>query len=288
MNMYDLRIWVLLALFYLLLARLLRYRRRDQSTASHLAPDGHTKPSMTIAQAQTILRALAELEFPFTYEKALQFALFRTYGIPSISRTLVRTGQFTRPDTAAKRYADTTVLVSCLIGRDFGTRDWIEGVARMNCLHALYRGGGRGITEEDMLYTLALFALEPLRWIERYEWRPLSRTERLATGVFWAGIGNAMQISYAGLPSHDDGKGWRDGLQWLEELESWTEAYEARCMVPDQNNHDTAEGFVKDPFCVFWADTLCIPFSPLMEFFGFPPSRLRPCRLIAGRALRDC
>ena len=31
----------------------------------------------------------------------------------------------------------------------------------MNCLHDLYRG--TGVTEEDLLYTLAMFVREPVR-----------------------------------------------------------------------------------------------------------------------------
>jgi hypothetical protein len=33
------------------------------------------------------------------------------------------------------------------------------------------------ITNDDLLYTLSLFALEPVRWIERYEWRKMTPME---------------------------------------------------------------------------------------------------------------
>jgi hypothetical protein len=40
---------------------------------------------MTLADAHAILVELSELEFPAMFEKGLQFALFRTYGIPTVS-----------------------------------------------------------------------------------------------------------------------------------------------------------------------------------------------------------
>lgn len=39
-----------------------------------------------------------------------------------------------------------------------------------------YQKAGK-ISNEDMIYTLALFALEPARWIKRYEWRELTDLE---------------------------------------------------------------------------------------------------------------
>ena len=236
--MYNLRLWIGVGLAYLLMVRLLRYRRRAQLQRLE-AQDHSTYSTMTFATAQHIVRELRELEFPFTYEKALQFALFRTYGIPSISRLLVKTGLLSRAEHAAKRYVDTGVLLAGFIARDWGGADWVEAVARMNCIHELYRGAG--ITDADLLYTLAMFTREPVRWIDNFEWRVLTPIEKLAQGVFWKGIGDAMGIPYTGLPSQDSGKGWRDGLHWLEEITAWSHIYEEQHMVPDQTNFDTAE-----------------------------------------------
>jgi hypothetical protein len=52
-----------------------------------------------------------------------------------------------------------------------------------------------------------------------------------------------MQIDYSPLPS---GKtGFRDGLQFYDELEAWKDAYEAENMVPDPKNHQTANETTK-------------------------------------------
>lgn len=112
------------------------------------------------------------------------------------------------------------------------------GLARTRYLHSGYRASGK-ILDDDMLFTLALFALQPIRFINRYEWRQLSDLERCAIGTFWKSVGDGLEISYEKLPS---GKtGFRDGIQWLEEIDAWSEEYEAKFMVPDAKNRETAD-----------------------------------------------
>jgi hypothetical protein len=36
-----------------------------------------------------------------------------------------------------------------------------------------------------MAYTLWVFAFEPARWVDKYEWRRLTRGERAALWAFW-------------------------------------------------------------------------------------------------------
>lgn len=77
---------------YLILVRLLRYRRinsvlRDY-LATHTLEEGKdaTDPSaypMTPAEAQQIMRVSSAYDAPWLVEKCLQFALFKTYGIVS-------------------------------------------------------------------------------------------------------------------------------------------------------------------------------------------------------------
>lgn len=110
--------------------------------------------------------------------------------------------------------------------------------ARTRFLHASYRASGK-ILDDDMLYTLALFALEPIRFINRYEWRELSDLERCAIGTFWKSAGDALGIGYEKLPSGESG--FKDGIQWLEEIAAWSEEYEEKCMVPDAKNRETAD-----------------------------------------------
>ena len=109
----------------------------------------------------------------------------------------------------------------------------IDGIARMNYLHGGYRKAGK-ISDTDMLYTLSLFALEPSRWIRRYEWRTLTDMEQCAIGHFWKNLGDDMLIPFTLLASGQSG--WRDGLQWLEELEEWSLRYEEANMIPAESN----------------------------------------------------
>lgn len=212
---------------------------------------------MTADDAQTILKTLAELEFPKLYGFSMVVALFRvgsgriyssysdftdrevqTYGIPSVSSLLVSTGQLKNIETASKRAADTAVLLL-----EFGlnkprSERAIEAIARMNFLHSRYQKSGK-ITNDDLLYVLSIFALEPSRWIDRYEWRGMSDVELCAFGTYWKNMGDAMQISYTKLPSSV--KGWQDGLHWLEEVKAWSNKYEEAKMIPADTNRELAD-----------------------------------------------
>ncbi|EAS31447.3 uncharacterized protein CIMG_06926 [Coccidioides immitis RS] len=223
---------------YLLLVSALRYRRIKQMQKEFNYPTRESLANMTDDDAWKILLIIGQLEFPFTYLKALQFALFRTYGIPTISGLLTKTSEFSKQQTAMKRYADTSVLIAEFVGNPPSSSRSREGIARMNYIHSVYRKSGK-ILDDDMLYTLSLFALEPARWIDRHEWRKLTDLEKCALGTFWKSVGDAMEIDYGKLPSSKEG--FKDGLQWLDEIREWSEAYEKKHMVPHEYNNRTAE-----------------------------------------------
>jgi len=74
---------------------------------------------------------------------------------------------------------------------------------------------------------LAMFVLEPQRWIERYEWRPMIELEKVAAFIYWKEVGNRMGI--ADIP------------ETLAELEIWTEEFENENMVYVESNRICAE-----------------------------------------------
>ncbi|CAF9921188.1 MAG: hypothetical protein HETSPECPRED_004458 [Heterodermia speciosa] len=198
-------LWLVLCLLiYLPIVHILRYQRAT-SLERKYAPEGRKSlRNMTAEDAQSILKTLAELEFPSLYGFSMVVALFRTYGIPSISSLLVSTGQLKSRETASKRAADTGVLLL-----EFGlnkptSERAIEAVARMNYLHSRYQKAGK-ISNDDLLYTLGIFALEPSRWINRYEWRCMTDVEMCACGTYWKNMGDAMEISYSKLRSSANG-----------------------------------------------------------------------------------
>lgn len=227
--------FLLFIFVYPFVASFFRYDRLRKSRKTfHSTSFSH----MTDDDACLIQQYLAELEFPFTYTKALQFALFRSYGIPSISKLLAGTSQFTNPETSSKRYTDTELLIREFVGHAPSSQRTIEAISRMNYIHSKYRLSGQ-ILDDDMLYTLSLFASEPIKWINKYEWRQLEDFEKCAIGTFWRSMGDAMSISFDSLKS---GKvGFRDGLHWLEEVLQWAQYYEKKNMVPHINNKITAD-----------------------------------------------
>ena len=162
----------------------------------------------------------------------------QTYGIPSVSSLLVATGELATQETTSKRVADTGVLLLEFALNKPTSERTVAAIARMNYLHGLYRKSGK-IKDSDMLYTLSVFALEPRRWVNTFEWRKMTEVEICACGTYWKAMGDAMEISYDVLPSCEEG--WQDGLHWLRELEEWSIRYEEVCMVPAEPNHRLAD-----------------------------------------------
>ncbi|KAL8706290.1 MAG: hypothetical protein Q9201_000666 [Fulgogasparrea decipioides] len=232
---------------YLTLVYTLRYRRSHYLTAQH----SHHIHHMTVPLAHSIHNTLITLEFPSTFSLATTFALFKAYGIPSISSLLVHTNQLAGPPLASsKRYADTGALLLEAVLNEPGSKRSAEALGRINWLHDRfrYRGEGKGgIRDEDMLYTLSLFALEPMRWVKRYEWRELSQVEVCAVGTLWKYYGDALKVPFQLLPGFE--KGWKDGGEWIRNLEEWSKEYEEKHMVPAESNHKLAEATLRIILC---------------------------------------
>ena len=126
-------------------------------------------------------------DFPFDTTRALEFALFRTFCVPSISELLDRTGEFR--DRAQKRYDDTDLLVSELVEHGYDSDRGKRAIRRMNQIHGRFQ-----IANDDFLYVLSTFIYEPIRWNERFGWRPLCEQERLGYFHFWREVGRRMNI----------------------------------------------------------------------------------------------
>jgi hypothetical protein len=126
-------------------------------------------------------------EFAFDTTRALEFALYRTYCVPSISGLLDRTGEFgARPQ---KRYDDTDLIVSELMEWGYESQRGKAALRKMNGLHARF-----DISNEDYLYVLSTFVYEPIRWNARWGWRPMCEVERLGMFHFWRQVGRRMGI----------------------------------------------------------------------------------------------
>lgn len=76
---------VSLVVAYPVLVSLLRFQRLRWLHSQYNFPTRASLADMTLDQAWQIQKTMAQLEFPFIYAKALQFALFRVGHLISIS-----------------------------------------------------------------------------------------------------------------------------------------------------------------------------------------------------------
>ena len=130
---------------------------------------------------------LAGYEFPWDVTRALEVALLRTFCIPSVSALLDKTGEFRHH--AQKRYDDTGIVVSEVFKHGYDSPQGEAFIQRMNAIHRHY-----AISNRDFLYVLSTFVYEPIRWCDRFGWRPFCQQERLACYYFWRAIGDRMGI----------------------------------------------------------------------------------------------
>ncbi|KAI1127214.1 hypothetical protein F5Y10DRAFT_243146 [Nemania abortiva] len=244
------RVWALTAMVgYVVLCTTLRHSQKRAMEAKFNFSNRSSLAKMTLEDAHAIQTWLAEQQFPSVFSAAIFFALFKTYSIPSISRLLATTRQFGKSgdiEATSKRAADTSVLLTNMIMRPPGTLQAKLAVARTNYLHNIYRRTGR-ISNDDMLYTLSLFTLQPMRWTAIYDWRPLSDMERCALATCFKVWGEDLEITYDALPSHS--KGWIDGLHWLDELDTWSRQYEERHVRASDSNVEVVNATRELVFC---------------------------------------
>ncbi len=156
---------------------------------------------------EEIVYLLTSHVFPWDYQKSLEFALFRTYAVPSISKLLSKTGEFR--DRTRKRYDDTELILSEIMENGLDSEQAKAAFRRMNKMHNSY-----SISNDDFLYVLATFVFVPIKWIDTYCWRKLTENEKRAIYKFQFEVGKRMGIK--NIPKD------------LQTYESFFNAYEVR------------------------------------------------------------
>lgn len=136
---------------------------------------------------QRIAFLTARVDFPWDTTRALEFALFRTFAVPSIGALLHRTGEFEK--RAQKRYDDTDIIMSEIMEHGYDSERGRAAIKRMNGMHGRFP-----ISNDDFLYVLSTFVFVPIRWNERFGWRRMIETERIAWFHFWREVGRRMNI----------------------------------------------------------------------------------------------
>ncbi|KAL7434961.1 hypothetical protein ACHAXM_004377 [Skeletonema potamos] len=141
-------------------------------------------------------------DFNFIAVKSLEFGLFKTYAIPSISKLLYSTRELV--ERCGRRYDDTDLLIREFLEHDPDEPRAVASIDRMNFIHSKYK-----ISNEDYLYVLSVFIVEPIRWVERYGFRYPHDKEKHAIHLRWKIIGEQMGItdipaSYAAMEIYLD------------------------------------------------------------------------------------
>jgi len=209
-------------------------------------------------------------EFPWDTTRSLEFALFRTFAVPSIGGLLDRTGEFAqRPQ---KRYDDTDLILSEILEHDYDSERGRAAIRRMNRLHGRF-----DISNEDFLYVLSTFVLEPIRWNARFGWRRLVQQEKLAAFYYWREIGRRMNIR--SIPGS------------LGDLERYNVEYEREHFRYLEANRRVAVA-VRDMFLGWFLPAplrrlgepaiYAMLDEPLLEAFGFPKPSPALRRLVEG------
>ncbi|MFW5748400.1 MAG: oxygenase MpaB family protein [Chloroflexota bacterium] len=196
-------------------------------------------------------------EFPWLTTRALEFALFRTYAVPSISKLLDETGQFVR--AGQRRYDDTSLILAEISEHGYDSERGRAALRRMNRLHGRF-----DIGNDDYLYVLSTFVFEPARWIDRFGWRRTTEHEKLAAYYFWREVGRRMNI--------------RDIPATRAAYEQFNIAYEREHFRCTGSNYRVGEatiriflGWYPQPLHpVIREATYALLDDPLREAFGFP------------------
>ena len=140
-----------------------------------------------VDDARAIVWLLGTRVFGWDVETALSLALFRTYASPEISVVLAATGEFT--ERARKRFDDTELVLAELAKHGVGDPRGRAAMRRMNQMHAAF-----DLERDDLLYVLSTFVLEPMRFIGRWGWRPMTAHERAASLAYYVELGRHMGL----------------------------------------------------------------------------------------------
>jgi hypothetical protein len=216
-----------------------------------------------------IYRLHAQQEFPWDVTRALELALYRTYAVPSIGGLLDRTGEF-RTRTQ-KRYDDTALLLGEVLEHGLDSDRGRRALRVINRAHARYP-----IDADDARYVLATLLVVPMRWLDRYGWRPVTEVERRAAHRYHAELGRRMGV-----------KDWPGSY---EQVAAFLDDYEARRFAFSAGGQRTATA-TRELF-VSWFPRALAPLTragvialldpPLLRAFGYAPA---PAWLRAGADL---
>jgi hypothetical protein len=219
-----------------------------------------------------IYRIMGAHEFPWDMTQSLGLALYRTYAVPSIGELLSATGEF--ENRVHKRYADTGLILEAVLEHGFASETGRSAIRRMNQMHGAY-----AISNDDMRYVQSTFVVIPMRWLDRFGWRPLSEAERRASANYYRELGRHMNI--------------KDSPTTHEEFAAYLDAYEREHFAYSPGGRAVSDatlslliGFSPRPLRPLMRRiTLALLDPPLRDAFRYPPPG-RVAQLLAENGLR--
>ena len=176
------------------------------------------------ADCQQIVLLVGAYEYPWLIRKSLEFALFRSYGVPSISQLLDQTGQFKRH--GQRRVDDTGLLLAEIVENGYDSPRGLQAIKIINRMHGKF-----DISNDDMLYVLSTFVFEPIYWTQKFGWRRPSHHENLANFYFWVEVGVRMAI--------------KDIPPTIEDFERFKQEYERERFVYQVSNRRVADATLR-------------------------------------------
>ena len=172
---------------------------------------------------QEIVQYLANHDAPLDFLIAGELAQIQTFAIPSISSLLQRTKQY--QNNGLKRLDDTRAILTECMSDSVESDRGQHMVKHLNWIHSHY-----DISNDDYLYTLALFIVEPARWMENFGYRTLTEAEKYAGYLAFKSLGEAMNIK--DIPATRD------------EFIIWYHDYRHQHMVFHPDNKKVTDGLI--------------------------------------------
>src|SRR5450432_3132209 len=127
---------------------------------------------------ERIVQLSCGVDFPSHTAKAIEFALFRTFCVPSIAARLTRVS--TTVLQVHERYEHTGALVSEIFAHGTRSERGVTALAQLKRIRARHP-----IPDRDWVFVLSTLTCEPIRWNTRFGWRRLSGKEQLAIFFLW-------------------------------------------------------------------------------------------------------
>lgn len=208
---------------------------------------------------EAIVKGMLVDTWKFDLVRATELALLKTFAVPDIARILVDSREFL--ERGQKRFDDTDLLIATFCEKGYSSPEGMKAIQRINRMHAPHP-----ITNDQMLYVLATFVVEPIIWIDAYGWRKLEAVEREGLFHFWIEVGRRMGIKQL--------------FGSLDEMLAYHESYEQKNMRFSVDNVKLLDsmlpiviGMMPSPFRQVTRPLMTALMPPrLCEAFGLKPA----------------